>query len=275
MPELPEVEIAARNLRAWAVGRELFALEASGGTSYIFRPAGKARLEKALVGAKFVEVARRGKQLLLTLDRRGEKVGLLAHLGMTGKWLRRSRGEEPPRFSRARFALDDGQVLHFVDQRLFGRLRAVPLAHFLSVPEVAALGPDPLTDGIDRERLKESLSRSRLPVKVRIMDQAILAGIGNILASEACFSARLDPRRMSRSLNGAEVEGLARSVLKVVQRTIAREEGPEIAYVEEGGKNPFLVYEREGETCTRCRRARIARLVQAGRSTYLCPRCQR
>jgi formamidopyrimidine-DNA glycosylase len=143
------------------------------------------------------------------------------------------------------------------------------------VPELAALGPDPLHDGIDPARLAAALARSRLPVKVRIMDQAILAGVGNIVASEACFRAHVDARRRASSLSRAEVRRLAGGVLATVRETIAREEGPEIAYVEEGAENPFLVYGRAGEPCPSCRRGRIRRLVQAGRSTYLCPRCQR
>jgi formamidopyrimidine-DNA glycosylase len=275
VPELPEVEIAARNLRAWATGRTLLRLEASRGTAYVFRPASAARLGRALAGARFVGVARRGKQLLLTLEQRGAALGLLGHLGMTGKWLWREAEAEAPRHSRVRLHLDDGNVLHFVDQRLFGRLRLVPGARFEAVPELAALGPDPLLDGIDLPRLGAALARSRLPVKVRIMDQAILPGVGNILASEACFRARVDPRRRASSLSRAEVKRLAEGVLAVVEETITREEGPEIAYVEEGAENPFLVYGRAGERCPRCRKGTLLRLVQAGRATYLCPRCQR
>ena len=275
MPELPEVEIATRNLRAWATGRRLVSLEATRGTASVFRPAGAASLARSVVGATFRSFERRGKQMLVRLERDREPVGLLAHLGMTGKWLRRRAGEPAPRFSRARLALDDGHVLHFVDLRLFGRLRAIPGARFDEVAEVASLGADPLVDGIDAGRLAAAFRRSRLPVKVRMMDQAILPGVGNIMAGEACFRAGIDPRRRGPSLRPAEVARLAGAVVDAMKDAIAREQGPEIAYVEEGGENPFLVYDRAGERCPRCRKARIARLVQAGRSTYRCPRCQR
>jgi formamidopyrimidine-DNA glycosylase len=276
MPELPEVEIAARNLRAWTRGRTLARLEADPKARYVFRPSTPRALARALEGARFGEIRRVGKQLLVSMERAGEPVGLLAHLGMTGKWLLR-RAEDPrPRFSRARLALDDGSVLHFSDLRLFGRLRAVPGARFDEVPEVAALGPDPLEAGIDPGRLHDALARSRLPVKVRIMDQAILPGVGNIQASEALFRARIDPRRKGASLSAKEAAALAKAVLESVNESIAREEGPEISYVEEpGAENPFLVYAREGEACPRCRRAKIARVVQAQRSTFFCPRCQK
>jgi formamidopyrimidine-DNA glycosylase len=275
VPELPEVEIAARNLRAWTRGRTLLRLEADPKARYVFRPSTPRRLARALEGARFGAIRRIGKQLLVSMDRGGEPVGLLAHLGMTGKWLRRREGDPAPRFSRARLALDDGAVLHFSDLRLFGRLRAVPGARFEALPEIAALGADPLDAGIDADRLHEALARSRLPVKVRIMDQRLLPGVGNIYASEALFRARIDPRRRSASLSRREAGALARAVLAAMREGIARQEGPEIAYVEEGGENPFLVYAREGERCPRCRRADLARVVQAQRSTFFCPRCQK
>ncbi|MFO0584810.1 MAG: DNA-formamidopyrimidine glycosylase family protein [Anaeromyxobacter sp.] len=275
MPELAEVEIAARNLRRWALGRALVRLEGARGAGYVFRPAGAARLARALEGARFTHVDRHGKQLMLTLERDGDDLGLLAHLGMTGKWLRRKASEEGPRFSRARLELDDGHALHFVDQRLFGRLRLVPEARFDAVPELEALGPDPLKDGIDVPRLAGLLARSRLPVKVRLMDQALLPGVGNIVASESCFRARVSPRRRSASLARGEVEAIAGAILDTVQDAIARQEGPELRYVEEGGENPFLVYDRAGERCPRCKRGKIERFVQAQRATFHCPRCQK
>jgi formamidopyrimidine-DNA glycosylase len=275
VPELPEVEIAARNLRSWTRRRRIERVEADPRARPVFRPSTAAKLARALEGARFRDVRRIGKQLLVTLARDRAPVGLLAHLGMTGKWLRRAAEDPPTRFSRARFALDDGSVLHFDDMRLFGRLRVVPGARFEEVPEVAALGPDPLEHGIDPARLHEALVRSKLPVKVRIMDQALLPGVGNIQASEALFRARIDPRRGSAAVTRREAGALARGILASVRESIAREEGPEIAYVEEpGSENPFLVYAREGERCPRCRRAKIARVVQAQRSTFFCPRCQ-
>ena len=275
MPELPEVEIAARNLRAWTRGRTIVGAEVSPKARYIFRPSTPRALARALEGARFGPIRRIGKQLLVSMDRGGKPVGLLAHLGMTGKWLLRRDGEPPPRFSRARLALDDGAVLHFSDLRLFGRLRAVPGARFEEVPEVAALGPDPLEAGIDPDRLHEALARSRLPVKVRIMDQAIIPGVGNIYASEACFRARIDPRRKGASLARREVKALAGAIVAAMKEGIARQEGPEITYVEEGGENPFHVYAREGEKCPRRDGGTIQRIVQAGRSTFFCPKCQK
>jgi formamidopyrimidine-DNA glycosylase len=274
VPELPEVEIAARNLRAWAAGRVIESVQAEATARYVFRPATPRRFAEGVSGHRFESVRRVGKQLLIALEGPGGPLGVLAHLGMTGKWLRRARGEPAPEYVKARFLLDDGHVLHFRDPRLFGRLRLVPGARFEEVPEVAELGPDPLEQGIEVGRLAAALARRRGPLKVTLMDQAILPGVGNIQASEACFRAKLDPRRRSNALAAEEVERIAAAVLESLRDSIARQEGPEIEYVEEGGENPFLVYAREGERCPRCRRADIRRLVQGQRSTFYCPRCQ-
>ncbi len=274
MPELPEVEIAARNLRRWTAGRRIERVETDSRARRIFRPASPAEFARELAGAKFGEIRRAGKHLMLRLEKDGAPLGLLSHLGMTGKWLRREPGDAPPRFSRARLSLDDGTVLHYEDMRLFGRLRVAPGARFEEVPEIGALGPDPLEAGIDVTRLAGALARSKLPVKVRIMDQRVVPGIGNIYASEACSRARVDPRRKARTLSRAEVRRLAQAIPVAMREGIARQEGPEITYVEEGGDNPFLVYAREGERCPHCRRASIRRVVLAQRSTFFCPRCQ-
>ncbi len=279
MPELPEVEITARNLRAWALGRRIDRAEAEEQAKRVFRPGRPSSFAAALAGRRVTEVRRVGKQILVRLDDPSGSagpLGLVSHLGMTGKWLRRDGGADAPRHSRARLHLDDGATLHYRDPRLFGRLRIVPGARFEDVPEVAALGPDPLDQGIDPARLAAAFARRKVAVKVAMLDQALLPGVGNILASEGLFRARLEPRRRANTLTRAEVRRLAETVLASVKETIAREEGPEVAYVEEPGtENPFLVYGREGEKCPRCRRETIRRIVQGQRSTFLCPRCQK
>jgi formamidopyrimidine-DNA glycosylase len=275
MPEGPEVEFAARSLRRWAEGRRVLSVEADPRAKRIFRPSTPRRFAEGLRGARVEAIRRIGKHLLVTFEKDGAAVGVLAHLGMTGKWLRQIDGAPAPSHSRARLALDDGAVLHFRDPRLFGRLRLVPGARFEAVKELAALGPDPIEQGIDPGRLAGLLGRSRLPVKVRIMDQAVLPGVGNIYASEALFRARIDPRRPARTLAPPEVRRLARAVVEVLRASVARETGDEIEYVEEpGSENPFLVYARAGERCPRCRKHALERVVQAGRSSFFCARCQ-
>jgi formamidopyrimidine-DNA glycosylase len=287
MPELPEVEVAARNLERWALGRRVTAVRAA--RSRILRPASPARLT-ALRGARFTDVRRVGKNLLITLAAKtpgkaaagGRAIGLWSHLGMTGKWLHRRAQDPPPRFSRVALVLDDGWTLHYCDMRLFGRLQLVPGAQFGEITK--ALGPDPLNDGIDVPALHRRLSAIGQPIKVALMDQRLLPGVGNIQASEALFRARIDPRRKAASITRAETGKIAKAVLASIDHTLAEfaaegAVGPDakadVSYVEEpGGPNPFLVYGRAHERCPRCKKADIQRIVQAQRSTFFCPRCQ-
>ena len=202
---------------------------------------------------------------------------------MTGKWLRRRAREPAPRFARLRIDLDDETSLHYADLRLFGRFRVVPGARFKSLAELEALGPDPLDDGIDVDRLRERLARTRLPIKVAIMDQALLPGIGNIQASEGLFRAGIDPRRpASLAVAGrararrARPARIDRVHVEDLWRSGADGADADIDYVEERKTpNPFLVYGRAGERCPRCRRGKrageaetIVRIVQAVRDFF-------
>jgi formamidopyrimidine-DNA glycosylase len=158
----------------------------------------------------------------------------------------------------------------------------VPGARFDDLPEIAALGPDPLDDGIDVPRFAARLARLRTPIKVALLDQTLLAGVGNIQASESLFRARIDPRRPARSLSAAEVKRLAAAIRASIDFTLrafadAGSDGgkTDIGYVEEGtAENPFLVYGRAGARCPGGKGGTIVRIVQAGRATFFCPRCQ-
>jgi len=295
MPELPEVEVAARNLRRWGVGRRVSGTTADPRAARIFRPA-TARALARLSGARLDEVRRIGKNLLLKFgpaDKRkaAPPLGVWSHLGMTGKWVLRRAGDPAPASRRLSLALDDGRRLDYVDLRMFGRFRLVPGARFDEIPDLAALGPDPLADGVDVRRLGERLARVALPIKVALLDQTVLAGVGNIQASESLFRARLDPRRPARSLSPAELKRLARGIrdsiaftLESFAKTGAEGDDADIAYVEENAPNPFLVYGRAGEPCPGHQRNKkagkqgkqgtIVRIVQAGRATFYCPDCQ-
>lgn len=265
MPELPEVEVARRNLQRWLGRRRLTRVELSPSVFYNGRANDYAA---KLCGRTILRVERRGKWLRLVSD---GALTLYSHLGMTGKWVARASDDAPQRFERAR--LDAGaRSVRYVDPRRFGRL-------FGAVADQrpaawAALGPDPLLDGIDIVQLHNKLARSRRSIKETLLDQTVLAGVGNIQAAEALWRARIHPARASKSLTPAEVGALARAVEASIRDTLADEDGPEITYVEEpGADNPFDVYGRAGEPCPRCR-ARLRRIVQGGRSTVYCARCQ-
>ena len=291
MPELPEVEVAARNLRRWGLEKKVRAARPDPRAERIFRPAGPKALT-ALVGRRLGEVRRIGKNLLLTFAERlaDGPVGVWSHLGMTGKWLRRAGRDAPPPATRVELDLDDGTRLAYVDRRMFGRFQIVPGARFTDIAEIAALGPDPLADGIDVKAFGARLARLKTPIKVALLDQTLLAGVGNIQASESLFRAKIDPRRPARSLSPAEVKRLAGAIRASIDFTLksfaevgADGGGADIGYVEERTmENPFLVYGREGQPCPGHRkggkksgRSVIARIVQAQRATFFCPDCQR
>jgi formamidopyrimidine-DNA glycosylase len=301
MPELPEVEVAARNLRRWAGKKTIRAVRADRRAARLFRPATPKAVE-ALAGARFQGVRRIGKNLLLTFVSRsaagrgaaargaGGALGAWSHLGMTGKWLRRAAKDPAPSATRLELDLGGGTRLCYVDQRMFGRFRLVPGARFDEIPELAALGPDPLVDGIDVPALAARLARLRTPIKVALLDQTLLAGVGNIQASESLYRAKIDPRRPARTLSAAEVKRLAGAIRKSIDFTLrtfaaagADGGGADIGYVEERtAPNPFLVYGRAGARCPGCPKqaaknakgGTIVRIVQAGRATFHCARCQ-
>jgi formamidopyrimidine-DNA glycosylase len=267
VPELPEVEIASRQLRAWAKGQRIVSARAE--RSRVIRGQSPQRFAQ-LAGHRLQDVERSGKWMLLRFDG-GE--GLVSHLGMTGKWIRRDRGARPPSHVRASLELEDGHVLDYRDQRLFGRLIRGKVEELRKLPTLAALGPDPLP-GVDARRLYDVLRKTHRSLKEALMDQRTLAGLGNIQVSEALHRARLHPERLGVSLSPDEAVRLGAAIEESLRSALEGEDSPEpITYVEEGGENIFLVYDRAGEPCSNCGTA-IERIVQGGRSTYFCPHCQ-
>ena len=265
VPELPEVEIARRNLARW-LRKKVVRAEAE--KSRVFRGADRGAFEK--LRGKLVKAERRGKYLLLTFE---EGQGLLAHLGMTGKWVRRPKGA-PERFSKARLFLEGGEVVHYKDPRMFGRIEPVPAERLFALAPVRALGLDPLEEGLSSKQLEAAIGASKQELKVALMDQKRIAGLGNLHAAEALFRARLHPGRRPKSLSSAEWRALARGVRETIRFALRQEDDEEIEYVEEpGSENPFYVYGRKGEECRRCK-SPIESFPQGGRTTYFCPKCQ-
>jgi formamidopyrimidine-DNA glycosylase len=265
MPELPEVEIARRALLRWFEGHTVARAEAT--KTRIFRGAKPKHFEA--IRGPLTRAERKGKYLLLSF---GEQ-GMLAHLGMTGKFLKRPLNEEVP-YSRARFVLDTGEVIHFRDPRMFGRIEPVPSASLWDLKVIQDLGVDPILDGLSVGQLKAAVGKSKQPLKVALMDQARVTGLGNIHTAEALFRAKLNPGRLPTSLNDDEWKRLREAIVTAIAFALDEQEGDEIAYVEEPGTpNPFLVYGRAGEPCRNCG-TRIKQTEHGGRSTYFCPKCQ-
>ncbi len=264
MPELPEVELCAEKLRRWAVGHTILGVRAQGGPP-LRGDTTPAVLSVALVGHKVTAVDRHGKQLAV---RTSGDSALLVHLGMTGDWSREHEG------ARLVLELDDGPLaMH--DVRRLGRVRVVEAGGVETAREWAELGPDALDEAGKKGRLARRLSTTKLPIKVALMDQSKVAGVGNIYASEACFTAQLDPRREARTLAAEDFDRLGKAITAAMRRTLREgRRNPDFAYISEGGENLFAVYAREGQPCPRCG-AEIERFEQAGRSTFACSGCQR
>jgi formamidopyrimidine-DNA glycosylase len=231
----------------------------------ITRPEAPGTLSRILVGHTVRSVDRRGKWLRVLLD--GE-ARLFSHLGMTGDWVAANAGDPPQRFERARFDVTKGarsSSVRYLDARRFGRL----LAALHEIPEWSELGPDPLSDGLDAAALAKKLAQSRRPVKDALMDQTVLAGIGNILATEALWHARLDPRSRSDRLTPKDVSAVARSLRTAIERQLKARENAS------GGepRETFAAYGRGGEPCRRCGSS-LRRIVLGGRTTTFCGHCQ-
>ena len=260
MPELPEVEHAATILRAAALGRTVRNLR-------VLHPAQRRHLSPRGIarvrGARIVRVDRRGKHQLLSLST-GDT--LVVHFRMTGDWSIDAVAAPVPKYVRVAIELDDGVRISLVDPRA---LSTVTL-HRDGSAVLPALGPDPTDASLRVETFGDALSRRRVSIKVALLDQRVLAGVGNIYAAEALWLARIDPRAIASSLSRARQTRLLEAIRSVLAKAQAWSGG---RYREDGGGR-FAVYDREGLPCFRCGTA-IRRIVQAARSTYYCPHCQR
>ncbi len=276
MPELPEVEFARRSLVRWFEGRTIGRAEADHAVR-TFRDnnpkvANRVAAKKfeALRGA-LTRADRRGKYLMLAFS---DGRGVVAHLGMSGKFVKRPARVEVG-WSRARFVLDSGEVIHFSDPRMFGRIEPMRAGELTKHPSIAGLGPDLLLDGVTTAQLREALIGSKQDLKVALMDQTRVSGLGNIHAAEALFRARLHPGRFAASLSEDEWQRLHDGIEAALTFALELQEGhDDIQYVEEpNSANPFLIYGREGEPCGVCGTT-VRQFVQGGRSTFFCPSCQ-
>jgi formamidopyrimidine-DNA glycosylase len=266
MPELPEVEIARRNLVRWFGGRRLVRAEAD--ATRIFRGAELAHF--CALSGRLESLVRRGKYLLFAFE--GGR-GLMAHLGMTGKFVRRTEGQAEP-YSRARFHLDDGHVIHFCDSRLFGRMEPAPASRLRELDAVKALGRDPIADGLTAGQLQQALGSSKQDLKIALMDQGRVAGLGNIHAAEALFRAGLHPARKPSTLTPDDWKRLVKAIRESIDFGLKEQEGEEPVYLEEGRtENPFRVYGRAGGPCSQCGTP-VRSFPQGGRTTHFCPKCQ-
>ena len=258
MPELPEVERAARRLRRAALGRQIVSIQ-------LLHPALQRRVTDrdvaSLTGRTIAAVEQQAKHQRIVLD---DGRSLHVHFRMAGDW-DVGRSDDPlPRHARAAISLGDGGRVSLVDPRALSTIRIFAAG---DSPDVG-LGPDPFSKAFSAEWLGTTLKRRRGAIKPVLLDQGVVAGLGNIYAAEALWEARISPRaaasKISTARRGALVDAI-RAVLRRGRGTRSRYGEP--------FDGRFRVYDREGEACPRCGKS-IKRITQAGRSTYYCPTCQ-
>lgn len=282
MPELPEVEILVRELRPLVRNKTIRRVEVR--RARVVSPTPLAEFQRVLTGAKITGLSRRGKYLLFQLQtvRDRKAVTLLGHLGMTGRMFVARKNVPLPKHAAVVLGLGRENFI-YEDPRYFGRLT-------LDTSTIARLGPEPLGKNFDRGCFATALKRSRQAIKVRLLDQRLVAGIGNIYASEALFRARISPRLAACRLTTAQVNRLWRAIREVLRTAIRLGSTIPLNFSGDRGDGLFYfglaagapdfyeerlrVYDRRGKPCVRCGTA-IKRIVQAARSTFYCPQCQR
>lgn len=276
MPELPEVETVRRGLAPFLEGRRLVHVEQR-------RPDLRWPLPPdfvpRLLGRRIVALRRRAKYLLAEIE---DGTVLIAHLGMSGRMLiTQGRPAALEKHDHIVLATEDDVWLRFNDARRFGSMDLATLETLDSHKLLAGLGPEPLSNAFNGPALAAALAGKRTPIKAALLDQKVVAGIGNIYACEALYRAGLSPRRLAATVQGGRAEKLATAVKQVLAEAIEsggstlrdyRQADGELGYFQ----HSFKVYDREGLACAAidCGRP-LLRLVQSGRSTFYCARCQR
>jgi formamidopyrimidine-DNA glycosylase len=276
MPELPEVETVRRMFESAVTGRKIASARVS---RKRLRTSSLAALPAKLSHRRFGTPRRTGKFLLLDLD---AGFTLLSHLGMSGRWLFWPKGRRPDaglEHVHLKLEFADGAMLWYQDIRRFGMLRVVRTDELARDASLRLLGPDPLAVPRDGESLRAAARGARTSIKVWLLDQRRIAGLGNIYVSEVLFRARVDPRRRAGSLDRSEWVRIAAEVPAVLEESIARMGTTFSTYRtlwNEPGQygEALLVYDRESEPCRTCGTP-IRRIVQGGRATFFCPGCQR
>lgn len=280
MPELPEVETVRKGIAAQVVGRRIDAVEV--GRERTVRRTSRQALIDGLTGTTIIAANRRGKYLLLPLDSGDE---LMVHLRMSGRLLVADAGATRPPHTHVVLHLhgEPAQELWFIDPRTFGEMVVFdPTNVAVEMPELAKMGIDPITDGLSRAQLTAIVRGRRRQLKALLLDQHVLAGVGNIYCDESLHLAKLRPDRISDTLTTREIGRLHQAVLDVLGAAIEAG-GSTLAdtqYVDIEGQGGWFqvhhrVYDRAGQRCLTCGKADIVRTVSAGRSTCFCPRCQR
>jgi formamidopyrimidine-DNA glycosylase len=280
MPELPEVETVARGLAATLEGHAIVKVSQNRANLRVPFP---ANLVKRLEGRRVIHIGRRAKYLLLTLD---DGQILVVHLGMSGRFIIR-HDPSLPLLAHDHLVLtaDDGVVYVLNDPRRFGLVALVDGDKLGEHRLFAGLGPEPLGNTFDGKTLADAFAGKKTPVKAALLDQRVVAGLGNIYVCESLFLAGISPLRLAGTIKAAKAELLVGCIRRVLEAAIAAGGSSLRDFVHHDGElgyfqHSFTVYNREGKPCPGCdcdiaKTGGIERIVQSGRSTFYCPRKQR
>ncbi len=286
MPELPEVETVRGGLERLIVGRVIATVSTDTAKSF---PNAQADIERFLVGAKVTRVGRRAKVLLIELS---SEYTLVTHLKMTGQLVYRGDqnfgaghpndsliGELPDKSTRVIMAFSDGSHLYFNDQRKFGWMKLYPTLEVPNIDFMRKIGPEPLEDAFTADVLFERLQRRKnTSIKAALLDQTVLAGVGNIYADESLWGAKIHPASAVKNLSKSQIKTLHKELLFVLRLAIEKGGSTDRNYVNaEGKKGSYIdfarVFRRDGQACPRCSTV-ILKTRVAGRGTHTCPTCQ-
>ena len=280
MPELPEVQVLVQSLQQVLPGRTIKKVKVCREKSV--RPDSSAVFEERLIGMRFHSIQRRAKYLLFNLRSPSESFQVLGHLGMTGRMFLQPKTSERPKHTALWMELDRGNFI-FEDTRYFGRMS-------INLGALDRLGPEPLSDDFELAGFRGKLKCSRQAIKVRLLATDLVVGIGNIYASEALYRSRIHPQTPANKITAIQARRLHQAIRDTLGEAIKLGSGLSLDWTGKKGRDGlfyfggqkehetneerFLVYGREGEACVRCG-GLIRRLIQAARSTFYCPRCQK
>jgi len=281
MPELPEVETIARDLRPQLAGRRIESVHLTRDPAIrkrLVRYPSATTFVRRLRGRTIRSVERRGKYLVMPLDQNGQR--LVVHLGMTGHLRVWEPEEAPVKHTHLRVLLDSGLELRYDDPRQFGRLLLGTQEELVAGRAFPAkLGPEPIGGDLTEAEFDRIVKSRRRPIKSALLDQSFLAGVGNIYADEACFRAGIRPSRWTHRLTARERRALYSAIQEVLENSIAARGSSIINYVDAfgvrgGNQEKLLVYGRSGEPCVKCGTPLQGSRL-AGRGTVYCRKCQR
>ncbi|MFH1602222.1 MAG: bifunctional DNA-formamidopyrimidine glycosylase/DNA-(apurinic or apyrimidinic site) lyase [Candidatus Shapirobacteria bacterium] len=271
MPELPEIETIKKGLEKLIVGKKIKSISAASPKQ--IKPSLK-EVKKNIVGKKIKKVKRRGKLLLIILEK---NLVLGVHLKMTGRLFFRIKIDPEDDYQRAVISLSEGAELRLSDLRKFAYIRLIKGKNNLD-NILNEFGPEPFSD-LSFSYFKKLLSSTSRSIKVLLMDQSKISGIGNIYANEALFLARLDPRKSANEISEKKVKKLYEAILEVLKRGLQYRGASDQYYLDAKGEkgsyqDHFLVYKREGQKCFGCP-GKVKRIKLGGRGTFFCPACQK